>query len=134
LVDAGFPVVHLATPFGGYNGQVLSRAQAEWYGNYPYLSITNTDNDVNSQGVYPYNTYVQAIKSTTTLANVQGWLANARDKKAWLILLIHEVDNPYNDPYNVDFATFQNMVDVVRQSGLPVVTYDEGFNRITAKQ
>lgn len=130
LVDNGFPVSHLALPLGGYNAQVISRAQAEWYGGYFYRSVTSSDNGVNPQGVFPYNIFVQEIKLNTTVAQVQAWLTTAKNNKSWLVLLLHEVDNA-NGPYTVTSATLNAILDAVADSGLPVVTYDRGFTEIT---
>lgn len=126
LVDNGFPVNHLALPFGSYNGLVMTQAQKERYASFAYTSVRSSDRGFNPQGVFPYNIYVQEINSTTTAEDVSLWLTTARERKMWLVLLLHEVDNP-NGVYTVTSVTLKKILDTVAISGLPVVTYDEGF-------
>jgi peptidoglycan/xylan/chitin deacetylase (PgdA/CDA1 family) len=135
LIDNGLPTWGLALPKGGYNGLVITRAQAQWYNGYTYRSVTSSDKEpVNPQGVFPYNIYVKEINYTTTVQEVEGWLAKARSTKSWLVILLHEIDNPANNPYNISSATFNSMLNAVVASGLPVVNYDTGFAEITKNQ
>lgn len=142
FITAGIPTRHLATPYGAYNRTVQSRAQAQsftWNGvRYKYDSVRNTDRDFNPRGVYPYNVNVQSIDksidSSRMYDQIVSWLNTARTKKSWLILMVHEIDNPYNDPYNVTSRDFELMLGAIKNSGIPVVTYDRGFQLMTAKQ
>ncbi|MBI2023409.1 polysaccharide deacetylase family protein [Candidatus Giovannonibacteria bacterium] len=130
LVDNGFTVKHLALPFGAYNALVFGRAQEERYAGLDYESVRTSDRGFNPQGVFPYNIRVQGVISSTTLAEFKSWLNTAKATKSWLVLILHEIDRP-NDIYTVTSGMLSDMAQAIADSGLPVVTYDDGFHAMT---
>ena len=104
LVDNGFPTHHLILPFGAYTALVISRAEAERYSGYSYLSVRGTERGINPQGAFPYNIVTEHIESNTTVGEVKAWLSDTKGRRGWLVLLIHEIDTP-NGIYTVDSAT-----------------------------
>ncbi len=127
LQDNGMTVEHLALPFGGYNALVLTRAQVDGY-----KSVRSSDRGMNPPGAFPYNIYVRPVTSSTTLTEVNAWIADAKDTKSWLVLLLHEIDRE-NGIYTVSTPMFQSILSAVAISGVEVVTYDEGFRRTAVR-
>jgi peptidoglycan/xylan/chitin deacetylase (PgdA/CDA1 family) len=132
LVDNEMPTKHFVLPFFSYNAAVISRIQAEWYGGYPYLSA-QTDKDFNQQGTFPYNIGVKTIKHDTQMSEINAWVDMAKGTGNWTIFVIHEIDNA-NGIWTMTSGMLEQMIARVKSEGVEVVSYDEGFNRITKLQ
>jgi peptidoglycan/xylan/chitin deacetylase (PgdA/CDA1 family) len=124
FLDAqGFNVRSFAIPFGEYNASVLGLNEERGY----FSSMRNSDSGYNPMGAFPHSIKVQKIEWNTTLAQVNGWLAETRARKAWLILLFHKIRASCPDQFCVTEENFQKFLTAVQSSALPVVTYEEGL-------
>jgi peptidoglycan/xylan/chitin deacetylase (PgdA/CDA1 family) len=86
-----------------------------------YLSLRTSYPGVNPLPVNdPYNLKVRAIRKNTTADEVKKWLDEARDQKAWVILMFHQIDESGTD-YSIKPEEFGRVIDTVKQSGLEVV-------------
>jgi peptidoglycan/xylan/chitin deacetylase (PgdA/CDA1 family) len=126
FVDNGFNVKSFALPFGAYNARVLSLPKERSY----FTSVRKTEKNYNPMGAFPYDTKVQEVNSNTTLSQVQAWIDEARNRKAWLILLFHKIRSTCPDFYCTSDNTFNSILTAVQGSGLPVVTYEQGLNLV----
>ncbi len=132
LADNGIPTRHFAYPFGNYNGLTMQRLEAQRYGNLKYDSA-QVDGDYNMQGMFPYNVGVFSIKYDTTVQQIKDWVNLQKAFHGWAVFVIHEIDNA-NGPWTVTYDMLHQMVQAVADSGAKVVSYDEGFDRITNTQ
>jgi peptidoglycan/xylan/chitin deacetylase (PgdA/CDA1 family) len=123
----GAPVPNYAAPYGAYNQQIVTDA-AKYYATYRgvepgYNAKNNFD---------PMNLMVQNIVDTTTVADVQGWLAQAAATNTWLILVYHQIDsNPAAGEYNTYPADFDAQMAAVKNSGITVKTLQQAMQEIT---
>ncbi len=77
----------------------------------------------------PERLKVQNMLSTTTLAQFQGWLSRAKSERTWLILVYHAVtSNPTE--YDTAVPDFLPQIQAIKNSGLPVVTVNQGLNEV----
>lgn len=123
LTNLGLSVNNFAMPFGAYNGFVLGEAQKR------YRSARAFEQGSNPQGTFPYDVKVRGVIDTTTVADVQQWLADAAKNERWVVLVFHTIADTGDDAYHTPRATFESMVSAIAASGLPVVTYNEGLNQ-----
>jgi peptidoglycan/xylan/chitin deacetylase (PgdA/CDA1 family) len=126
----GAAVLNFASPYGAYNATTITAIKKY------YKSHRSTDVGYNTKDNFdPYNLRVQNIYSTTTPAQVQAWVDQAAKDKTWLILVYHEVANtpvdPTDDLYTTKPADLDAEMSIVKNSGLGVVTIDQGLNEVT---
>lgn len=79
-----------------------------------------------------YQLKVQNILVTTTEAEFRSWLNQAAREKSWLILVYHAVDNE-GDEYRVKPDNFQKQINLVKQSGLHVVTIEQALSEVRSQ-
>jgi peptidoglycan/xylan/chitin deacetylase (PgdA/CDA1 family) len=109
-------VPNFATPYGDYN-QTVNAAIMKLYGSHRTVNEGYNSKD-NFDGS---RIRVQNMLSTTTLAEYQGWLAQAKKDKTWLVLVYHRVaDDP--GPYDTKIADFKAQMAALKASGIPVKT------------
>ncbi|HBH46616.1 MAG TPA: hypothetical protein DDX47_04630 [Candidatus Jacksonbacteria bacterium] len=127
LQNLGFPVKNFALPFGAYNANIMS------LGSTLYTSIRAFELGDNPQGLFPYDVKVQAVMDTTTPEMVKTWLEQAQAKNRWLVLVFHQI-GPGDDTSHTTPETFKQIMKEVKDSGLNVITYDQGIQRYAVKK
>jgi peptidoglycan/xylan/chitin deacetylase (PgdA/CDA1 family) len=132
LTDNGFPVKHLMVPFGAYNGRIMGEAQ-DTRSAFLYKSVRTTEKGINPQGVFPFNIHVRELQVSTSLAEAKAWLEETREERGWLVILIHEIDNP-NGVYTVTSDRLGAILCEIIRLKIPVVTYDHGFEEMMKRQ
>ncbi len=123
LVADGFTVNNIAYPYGAYNAAINANA-AEYY-----TSARTFEEGYNPTGAYPYEIKVQKVIATTTVADVQGWIAEAKAENAWLVIVTHLINATGTDDYHIDPTTFKSIIGAVAQSGIRVITYNQGVTQ-----
>jgi peptidoglycan/xylan/chitin deacetylase (PgdA/CDA1 family) len=117
LTSQGLFVDNYVTPCG------LNSALEIEYAKKNYLSLRTTIDGHNPLPIQDhYNLKVQAIERTTTIADVQKWLDEARQNGSWLILMFHQIDDIPENKFGSTYQTFSDIIKQVKQSGLSVVT------------
>lgn len=123
----GEPVKNFASPYGGYNAYVNTVI------NDYYQSHRTVDEGFNSKDNFDvYRLRVQNVQNTTTLAEFQSWLEQAKATNTWLILVYHRVadDAGQFDSYPTDFAA---QLEAIKQSGLTVKTFQDALTDVWAQ-
>ncbi|MBI2609989.1 polysaccharide deacetylase family protein [Candidatus Giovannonibacteria bacterium] len=116
--------VSFAYPFGDFNGALFAECQKH------YVSCRGVNAGVNpTRGLYPHDVKTRVVKNTTTLGDVWNWLSEAWEKKAWVVIVFHVIADDWDDAYHTPVSDFEEMADLVANSGLDVITYDEGVRR-----
>lgn len=119
------PVNNFAIPFGRYNDTVIVAAK-KYYG-----SARTSDGGENTLiGFDQYRLKTQYVVNTTTLAEVESWLAQAAQDKAWLIILYHNVADGGSYEYTATKQAFSDQLAAIKNSGLPVLTVRQALNEI----
>lgn len=126
LTEKGFEVKSFVLPFGEYNAFILGLNAERGY----YSSVRKVERGYNPMGSFPFDIKVQELKSTTTASDVATWIAEAKQRKAWLVILLHKIRMSCPDQYCNSPELLQNTLTTIKDSGLPVVTYEEGLELV----
>ena len=123
------PINNFSIPNGDYNASVITEIK-----NY-YRSARTSNLGFNTLSTFdPYGIECQYITYSTSLGDLQSWLAQAAQDKAWLVILYHGVDNPHpssDGEYSITSQTFSDQLNAITASGLPVVTVQQALDEIT---
>lgn len=122
------PVLDFASPYGAYNAQVLAAAKQM------YRSHRTVDAGYNAKDDWDiYRLKVQSIRSTTTVADVDGWAAHVADEHTWLILVYHDVvsDSVVGTQYSAKTADLDAQITAVQNRGLAIVTVQDALTELT---
>jgi hypothetical protein len=123
----GKPVVNFASPYGDYSQSVNTEIM-KYYG-----SHRTVDEGFNSKDNFdPYRLRVQNMTPTTTLAQVQGWIAQAQADNTWLILVYHRItDTP--EAFDTKIADFKQQMAALSASGVTVKTMQDALTELKAQ-
>ncbi|MBI4744783.1 MAG: polysaccharide deacetylase family protein, partial [Actinobacteria bacterium] len=114
LVNEGFWVENMAMPFGLYDSQVIKEA-LKYYSNirtvYKQLNLPSAERLLD--GV--------VLRKDTDIETIKNRIEEARVKKAWLILVFHQVDDSGKE-FAVTPNMFRKIIEEIAKSGLPVQT------------
>jgi peptidoglycan/xylan/chitin deacetylase (PgdA/CDA1 family) len=124
----GQPVVNFASPYGDYN-QHVNTVIDDYYGSHRtvdegFNSIDNFD---------AYRLRVQNVLDTTTADQVSAWIEQAKLDKTWLILVYHRIANNDPGPYDTYTSVFQQQLDVIKDSGITVKTWQDALTEVKSQ-
>ena len=120
---------NFATPYGAYNSNVLNAVKQYYRSHRGVEEGYNTKDNFNI-----YNIKVQNMLYTTTPAQVQAWVNQALADGSWLVLVYHEVGTNNEDPtYSVTPANLDAQLNLIKQSGIMVVTVGQALDEISAQ-
>ncbi len=115
LKKIGLQSDHFVSPCGVFSP--LMKQIAEKY----YLSFRTSEPGYNPLPVTdPYYLLVQIMKNTVTLQTVKTWIADAKRDHTWLILLVHQIDEP-NAEYSITTTMLHNILEDIKSEDIPVV-------------
>ncbi len=125
LTANGINATSFATPYGDYNNSVISTA-AKYYSSHRGF----WDKGYNA---WPNNDYLirdQQVQAGVTVAQVKGYIDQAKANGQWLVLVFHNIkDTPSTNPQDYEYGT-QQLRDVaayVKSLSLPVVKVRDGL-------
>lgn len=119
------PVDSLAIPYGDYNDNTISAAKKY------YDSVRTSDRGENVLiGFDPHRIKTQYVMDTTTIGEIETWLARAAENRSWLVLLYHNVGSEYNYGYTATVEDFGRQMAAIEASGLPVLTVGQALAEI----
>ena len=130
-LKADFPgavVDNFAAPYGVVDANSLALIKTT------YKSNRSTDIGYNvHSNLDRYDIKIQYVMPATTLAEFQGWIAQAMQDKSWLVLLYHSVgdvspENSYD--YNVTTANFDAQMNALKTSSAPVLTNEQALQEL----
>jgi peptidoglycan/xylan/chitin deacetylase (PgdA/CDA1 family) len=125
----GIPVTDYAAPYGAINQQVVTDAK-QYYQTYRGVEAGyNAKNNFD-----PNNILVQNLVDTTTLAEVQSWIAEAQATNTWLVLVYHQVDpSTASGAYNTYPSDFDAQMSAIKSSGVAVETVSQALKEVQAQ-
>jgi peptidoglycan/xylan/chitin deacetylase (PgdA/CDA1 family) len=71
------------------------------------------------------------IEKTTTFAEIQSRITDAKINNKWLIIGFHHVSDTETDDQTVKVADFRKIMEMIKSSGLPVKTTNDAYNYLT---
>jgi len=128
LKELGIDAKHFAFPFGAYNSEVL-------YMGVPYYeSLRAFETGENSMGAFPLDIKVRDVRIATTPADVSHWVNQAKESGTWAVIVFHDISDTGDDEFHTPVDTFRDMIRAVKESGVSVITYNEGIQQYGAKK
>jgi peptidoglycan/xylan/chitin deacetylase (PgdA/CDA1 family) len=125
----GVPITDFASPYGAYNQTVLNKIKL-YYG-----SHRSVDTGFNAKSNFDvYDIKVQNMVSTTTLAQVQSWVQQAKATNTWLVLVYHQVDSKLDktaEPYNTYQSDLDAQLAYIKSTGIAVDTVKQAIAELT---
>lgn len=124
----GAPVVDFASPYGDYSESVNNEIKKY------YQSHRTVDEGFNSKDNFDaYRLRVQNMTPTTTLAQFQSWLDQAKADNTWLILVYHRVTNDTPEAFDTRVPDFKQQMAALNASGLTVETMRDALAELNAQ-
>lgn len=112
----GRSVTNFAVPYGEQDEALTGRIMDH------YVTSRSVDGGINSLDTLDFShVAARMVTSTTTVEQVQEWLATTRRQGLWLVLVFHDLIPGATD-YDSTPELFQQVVDAVAASGIAVVT------------
>ncbi len=122
----GRPVVNFASPYGGYNTQVVNEIKKL------YRSHRTVDEGYNSKDNFDaYHLKVQNMLVETTPQQVAAWIAQAQKDNTWLILVFHKVDSTNLEAFDTPLSAFEQDLTIIANSGISVVSVNQALDQLT---
>lgn len=121
LKGFGFAPVGFAPPNGAYNDHVLKKVKQH----HSYMRTIKEGINTYPFDIFQLKCFI--ITPPITAADISHWVAQARDQKAWLILLYHRLDSSTPADTFVTPEQFQEHMTVIAQSGISVLPLGEAL-------
>lgn len=128
LERLGLKIKNFALPFGAYNADIL--AQGAKY----YRSLRAYELGDNPQGAFPFDVKVRSAVNSTTVEDVVNWINEAMTNKRWSVIVFHGVRDEGDDEYYTTPDTFAEIIKTIKESGINVLTYDQGLDMFEVTQ
>ena len=108
------------TPCGVDSPIMLAQAEKQFMG---YRTVNPGFNDPKNFSFYGFK--VKNIDDKTTVAEMKGWIDEAKKNNLWLILVFHKIGDAIgeatSDEFNTSTSDFKAVVDYVSASNINVV-------------
>lgn len=115
-----------ASPYCSSSASVVSIAKLY------YQDVRNCDGGVNYKNSFDrWNVDCFIILNTTTDAEIRAAISDAKANNGWLVLVWHEVDGDTKNDWSVSQQTLQRQLQLVKDSGIEVVSSQDALNRIS---
>lgn len=133
----GKEVQDFASPLNRYNKHVISVVEQV------YRSHRNTEADIitmhegsfNLQTNFdPHQISAFSVRRTTTVDQIQRFIAKAKEQKAWIVLIYHQVADNEEDYYAVSQKALDEQLAAVASSGIRIATIDEAMDVYQARE
>ena len=124
LVAHGITPTTFVYPFGAYNASIQQLVRDAGF-----VSARSVNDGFNYPNSSKFALLDKHVVSTTTLADVQGWINQAITDKTWLMLELHEQTTTPGPDTGIYYNTptmLQNIVNTIVASGISVVTQAQG--------
>lgn len=121
IIGTSAPIKSFASPYGSFTSSRVNTVMQY------ATSHRTTDGQLNTKAnLDNRQIHARLLTSSTTVANVQAWINEAKASHAWLVLVYHNIalSSTGQDTdvakYNVKPADFKKHLDAIKSSGLSV--------------
>jgi peptidoglycan/xylan/chitin deacetylase (PgdA/CDA1 family) len=127
LERKGLTINHFALPFGAYNSEIMALGAKE------YKSLRAYEQGGTPAGALPWEVKVRGVTAATTTNTIEGWIQEAKDKGQWIVIVYHKIAETGDDAYFTTPADLADMLQTVQDSGIDVVTYNQGWDKFGSR-
>jgi peptidoglycan/xylan/chitin deacetylase (PgdA/CDA1 family) len=126
-----------ATPLGASNDMVLAHAKKY------YRSLRNTasdpaeieDVDINIRDTFDrYDINAYTVRSTTTLEDIQKLIDYTIQRKGWLVLTYHQIEQDNPSEFAVSPFVLDDHLNMVRQSNIRTATMGQVLDALLERE
>lgn len=121
LMAHGMTPTTLTYPYGAYNETVKQLVK-----NAGFIGARSVNGGFDFPTSDKFALLDQHIESGTTVADVQGWIAQVQASHTWLILEFHDQTTSGPDQYHNSPAVLQGIVNAIQSSHITAVTLAQG--------
>lgn len=121
--DVG-PIHSFSYPYGSFSTGTINLVKDSGFTN----AVGISDGGV-TLGTDPFVLPRFTVENTTSPADIEKAIDDAIINKQWLILSFHYIDTG-NDQYSITPANFQQVIDYLKQKGVPVITVAQGIQAL----
>ena len=122
----GTKVTALAYPYGEFNTTIKNLTKDAGY-----TTARGVDEEtLNTATTDKYDLKSSCIEKSTPFSVIKQAIDNAKSKKQWYILCIHEIKTN-GDEYSMTPTQFQQIVDYIKSAGINTVTVKEGSSLLS---
>ncbi len=122
LTSNGLGSAGYAYPYGAYDVETFNELQKL------HRYTRTSDEGFNDYYVNPYQIRTQNVTNQTTQAEIDGWLATAKQYNYWLVLVYHRVDE--SGEYSITVDQLNKHLASIQGSGLTVMTVDQALKAV----
>ncbi len=120
------PVSTFVYPYGSYNASTLQIVKQAGY-----VAARTVSPGYNDRASDLTQLLAQSVTNSTTAADIEGWIDQARANHQWLIIIFHPiVANISNEEYGATPQTLQAVVNYLNTNKVPVITMLQGEQMI----
>jgi peptidoglycan/xylan/chitin deacetylase (PgdA/CDA1 family) len=121
----GIDTLDFCSPFGAYNTDTLNAIRQYYRSHRSANSGLNYRNDFDI-----YKIKVRNVLRNTPNSTIQAWVDEAKEKKAWLVLVYHPIDTG-TDPYGATPQNLDAQLSMIKNSGVTVKTLNDALVEIS---
>lgn len=118
---------NFASPYGAYNTTTLNAIMQHYRSNRSY----NGAGVVTPAGLNIRNITTVNVYKTTPVSQIKAKIDEARTKKAWVVLVFHDID-PNPRTYGYTPTGLEEILKHLQATNTPVVTIDKGLDLLQA--
>lgn len=126
LTRLGLAVNHFALPFGAYSAEIMAGGQKF------YQTLRAYEQGSNPAGTLPWEVKVRGTTSATTAETVAEWVGEAQSQGKWIVIVFHKIAETGDDAYYTTPDRLEDILQVIQDSGVEVVTYNGGWQEFGA--
>jgi peptidoglycan/xylan/chitin deacetylase (PgdA/CDA1 family) len=122
LIQEGLDIKYYVTPCGVESKEIVDIVKQNYQG------FRKIGYNINSLPVKDsYNLVVIPADGTNTLGEIYRWIQQAKDKKQWLILMFHQIDNK-SYKYGLSPEIFEDVLKRISDLKMTVVTPSQALS------
>lgn len=132
----GKEVTDFASPLNRYNDRVISVAEQVYrsHRNTEADAITLHEDSFNVASNFdPHQISAFSVRRTTTVEQLEKFMQEAKARKAWIVIIYHQIEDVSEDYYAVTPKQLDEQLAAIANSGLRIATIDEMMDAYEAK-
>lgn len=116
LLSLGLRADNYISPCGVHTKEMIDFAKTIFF------SLRTSDPGVNTLPLLnPYELKSYVLRNTTTSEDISKWIGQTKEKRAWLILTVHQIEPEAKNEFDITPQFLEEILQKIKESDLPVV-------------